>query len=108
MRADGQPQTSPVWFLWDGERFLIYSMPASQKVPNIGSHPQVALNLDSEGDGGGIVTFEGAAEVVESGAWPDYVGKYERPILDLGYTVPQFESEYSTPIRVTPSRVRVY
>ena len=27
VRADGQPQSVPVWFLWDGDAFLIYSQP---------------------------------------------------------------------------------
>ena len=27
VRADGLPQPSPVWFLWDGETVLIYSQP---------------------------------------------------------------------------------
>ena len=27
VRSDGQPQTVPVWFLWDDEGFLIYSQP---------------------------------------------------------------------------------
>ena len=31
---DGRPQTSPVWFAWDDETFLVYSMPRSAKVPN--------------------------------------------------------------------------
>ena len=24
VRADGQPQSVPVWFLWDGEAVLVY------------------------------------------------------------------------------------
>jgi PPOX class probable F420-dependent enzyme len=26
VRADGTPEPSPVWFLWDQETFLIYSL----------------------------------------------------------------------------------
>jgi hypothetical protein len=25
VRSNGQPQSVPVWFFWDGEKFLIYS-----------------------------------------------------------------------------------
>jgi PPOX class probable F420-dependent enzyme len=42
VRSDGQPQTSPVWFVWDGQSFLIYSIPRSQKVPNIRGNPRVS------------------------------------------------------------------
>jgi hypothetical protein len=26
VRSDGQPQSVPVWFFWDGEKFLVYSL----------------------------------------------------------------------------------
>ena len=32
---DGQPQSSPVWFLWDDDEFLVYAQPRSPKVRNI-------------------------------------------------------------------------
>ena len=38
VRSDGQPQSVPVWFLWDGERFLIYSQPHRQKLKNMGGN----------------------------------------------------------------------
>jgi PPOX class probable F420-dependent enzyme len=31
VRSGGQPQSVPVWFLWEGETFLIYSQPGRQK-----------------------------------------------------------------------------
>jgi PPOX class probable F420-dependent enzyme len=30
VRSDGQPQSVPVWFFWDGEKFLVYSQPGRQ------------------------------------------------------------------------------
>ncbi len=53
VRADGQPQTSPVWFLWDGETFLIYSRPDAARLRNIAANRRVSLNLDGNGRGGG-------------------------------------------------------
>jgi PPOX class probable F420-dependent enzyme len=112
VRSDGQPQTSPVWFVWDGESFLIYSMPASRKVPNIRDNPKVSLNLDGDGTGGGIVTIEGRARIDEQAAPVHQVGpyieKYRRLILDMGAEPEPFAKEYSTAIRVTPTRRRVY
>src|SRR5271154_2585671 len=61
--ADGQPQSSPVWFLWDDGEFLIYAQPRSWKVRNIGVHPQVSLNLNSSDSGGRVVTFEASARI---------------------------------------------
>jgi PPOX class probable F420-dependent enzyme len=51
VRADGQPQSVPVWFLWDRNTFLIYSQPNRQKLRNIGRNPRVNLNLNSNAQG---------------------------------------------------------
>jgi PPOX class probable F420-dependent enzyme len=112
MRPDGQPQTSPVWFVWDGASFLIYSMPASQKVPNIRRSGRVALNLDGDGKGGGIVSFEGEARLDEGAPLahevPAYADKYRALIEGMGSQPEPFARAYSTAIRVTPTRRRVY
>ncbi len=58
--ADGTPQASPIWFLWDGDEILLYSLD-SPRVRNLKSHPRVSLNLDGNGLGGDIVIAEGTA-----------------------------------------------
>jgi len=109
VRADGQPQTSPVWFLWDGETIRILSMPAAGKVRNIRSNPRVALNLDGNKLGGDIVTLEGAAELAEGEpAGEDYLVKYDEAIRSLGSDRDEFTGAYSTLIRIRPARLRVY
>ncbi|MEJ7654272.1 MAG: pyridoxamine 5'-phosphate oxidase family protein [Chloroflexia bacterium] len=55
VRADGRPQSVPVWALWDGETFLIYSKPDQPKTRNIAANPRVSLNLNSNARGGDIV-----------------------------------------------------
>ena len=40
VRADGQAQSSPVWFLWDGDSFLLYSQPDAQKLRNVAPTPR--------------------------------------------------------------------
>ena len=45
--ADGQPQTSPVWFWWDGEIFHLFSKPDAPKVANMRSNSHVSLNLQA-------------------------------------------------------------
>ena len=63
MRADGQPQASPVWFLWDGTAILVFSQPNAQKLRNLAANPRVAVHLDSDGIGGDIVTIDATAAV---------------------------------------------
>ena len=109
VRPDGQPQSSPVWFVVDGGEFLIYSMP-SQRIENIAANPRVALNLDSN-EGSDVVSIEGTARIVTGPAnldHPDYQEKYGAMIEHMGTTREVFSTAYSIPIRVTPTRWRVY
>ena len=112
VRADGQAQSSPVWFLWDGQTFLLYSQPGAQKVRNLAANPRVALHLDDDGTGGDVVTFEGTATVEPDSPRADrvdgYLTKYETAIEALGYEPGPFARTYSTAIRVRPTRVRVW
>jgi PPOX class probable F420-dependent enzyme len=112
VRSDGQPQSSPVWFLWDGESFLIYSQPQAQKVRNIAGHPQVSLHLDSDGRGGDIVSIDGQATIerdaLGADGVPAYVDKYRDAITAIGYTPETLAQSFSTPIRVVPQRIRTW
>jgi PPOX class probable F420-dependent enzyme len=110
--ADGQPQSSPVWFLWDGSEFLVYAQPRSWKVRNIRANPRVSLHLNSDRDGGQVATFEGPARICE-GHPPAhevdaYLARYRAGIAGIGMTPEQMAAEYSTALRITPARVRVY
>lgn len=106
----GQPQTSPVWFLWDGAEFLIYSLPATSRTRNIEANPRVSLNLDGDGQGGSVVTIEGTArldrDAPKSNHVPDYVAKYRAKIASYDWTPESFAVDYPIPIRVIPIRAR--
>lgn len=107
----GQPQTSPVWFWWDGETVVLFSMPRSPKVANIRANPSVSLNLDGNGQGGDIVSIEGTAELFEDPPltrFPEYLERYKEKLQAMGYEAEPFAHAYSMGIRVSPTRVRVY
>ncbi len=110
--GDGQPQSSPVWFLWTNDVFLIYAQPHSWKVRNIQANPPVSLHLNSDDAGGQIATFEGTAVVSESSRPVNedeaYLDKYRDQIAAIGTTPEQMGAEYSAAILITPTRVRVY
>ena len=112
MRADGQPQSVPVWFLWDGETFLIYSQPGRQKLKIIGTNPRVGLNLNSNARGGEVLRTEGTAEIVEdvppATEVGEYLEKYRAAISRIGYDPDGFARDYSVPIRVTPGRWQIW
>lgn len=112
VKRDGQPQSSPVWFLWDGQTFLHYSQEGRQKVRNIQRNPLVSLHLNDDGHGGDIVTIEGQAEigtnVPAAHQNPAYLEKYRQGIASLGMNPETFGRTYTVAIRITPLKARVW
>jgi PPOX class probable F420-dependent enzyme len=110
--AAGQPQTSPVWFLWDGSEFLIYGSADGKKTGNIVANPHVGLNLDGDGQGGGVVVIEGTARIDKEGALADavagYMAKYGPRIESYGWTIEGMARDYPYVIKVTPTRARIW
>ena len=108
--GDGQPMSSPVWFWWDGRDFWMWSMPTSGKVPNLRANPRASLHLEGDGTGGGIVTMEATVELHDRSLleFPAYVAKYHDRIVAMGSDDDAFAGAYSTGLRSTPTRTRVY
>jgi len=110
VRADGQPQSSPVWFLWDGETLLVFSQPDAQKVRNLASNPRVAVHLESEGTGDEVVTMDATAavdpDVPPSDRIEEYQAKYREGIKALGWTPARLARDFSVAIRIRPTRIR--
>jgi PPOX class probable F420-dependent enzyme len=111
VRADGQPQSSPIWFVWDGESLWLRSQPRAGKVRNIEANPHVSFHLSDDGYGGNIVTVDGTASFTEPP--PDlleaYLAKYDEPIRTaLKMTPEQLAADYPITIRITPTRTRTW
>jgi PPOX class probable F420-dependent enzyme len=108
--SDGTPQPSPVWALWDGGTFLVYSQPDTPKLRNIARQPRVALHLDGDGRGGDIVVVTGEARLAGDAPGADqmsaYVAKYREGMRRIGMTPESFARAYSVAIRITPQRLR--
>jgi len=102
---DHAPQPSPVWFLWNDEAALIFSRPDAPKVRNVGFNPHVALNFR-----GDSLVISGQAAILQSAPGTEviaaYIEKYREGIAKLGMTPDSFTAMYSTPLRVTPTKLR--
>src|ERR1700690_2645477 len=75
----GAPAPVPVWFLTDGDSFLVYSRPDTPKLRNIAANPRVALHLNDNGRGGDVVIVAGRAHRSDdppAHRVPAYVEKY--------------------------------
>lgn len=112
VRHDGQPQTSVVWFLLEGDEILTYSLADTARVRNVRSNPRVALNLDGNGQGGAVVTIEGTARIdsnaPRASQHPAYVGKYLEYMARNDWSPDDFSSRYPTAIRITIDKVRAW
>lgn len=110
VHEDGTPQPTPVWFVWQGDSFLIYSMPNTQKVKNIRRNPKVSLSYTASENAGTFLVIMGHAAIDQSAPpldqVPAYVEKYAEGIKALGATPEQMAQEYTTVIRVRPTKVR--
>ncbi len=109
----GQPQSSPVWFLWIDGEILLYSRADTPRLPNLRAKPRVAANFDGDGTGGGIVTLEGDARIVNEGTTAAdvpaaYVAKYAADLAKNGWTMASMLVDYPVEIRIRPSRVRAW
>ena len=106
---DGRPHVVPVWFLWDGKSFLIYSVPG-QKVKDIEANGMVALHLNAGPEGEDVVRIDGDAKRLRrqlpAYRVPDYVRKYARLIKGYGWTPEDFSRQYHVALRVVPTRLR--
>ena len=111
VRRDGQPQSSPVWFLWRDGEIVVYSKPTTQKVRNVRASAKVAVHLRDVDEGSDIVSIEGTAEIDESypsaAAIPDYVTKYRTMITNINMDPDSFAKSYSVPVRIRPTKIRV-
>jgi PPOX class probable F420-dependent enzyme len=105
----GTPQPVPVWFLNDGDSFLVYSRPDTPKLRNIAANPRVALHLNDNNRGGDVVIVSGRARQSDdppAHRVPGYIAKYGELIAGNGWTPESFAADYSVPIRITATAVR--
>lgn len=109
VKADGTPLPNPVWFFWDGRRFLIFTEPGSVKMRNMTRNPRVSLNLNSGFDGDDVAIFQAVAEVngapLTDAERTAYLSKYEEGIESIGMTPEMLMSAYR-PVTMTPVKFR--
>jgi PPOX class probable F420-dependent enzyme len=105
-----QPQSSPVWFHFDGRDLLVLSQPRAPKIANLADHPLVAVHLDGAEAGATVVTIEGraAAATVEPSRLAAYTAKYADGFIRLGTDADRYLAEFSAAITVAPTRARVF
>jgi PPOX class probable F420-dependent enzyme len=112
VREDGTPMPTPVWFLWDGNRFLIYTQPGSAKLGYIARSPRASINLNSDEEGGEVAIFTGELQTVSGEPAAinnqNYLEKYRQGIADIRMTPESFSQSYSTALVLYPEKIRAW
>ncbi len=107
--SDGRPHAVPVWFLWNGKTFLIYSVPG-QKVKDIEANPKVELHFNTTADGGDVVRIHADASRLKryplAHKVPSYIRKYARLVKSYEWEPEDFARKYHIALRVRPTRLR--
>lgn len=107
----GQPQSSPVWFHWNGTDAVVLSRPDAPKVANVARHPAVSLHLNGGEAGTFVVSIEATSVVAErlSGSRRSaYAAKYQQGFVRLGTDAASYFAEFSTALVAQPHRVRCF
>ncbi|HTW97422.1 MAG TPA: TIGR03618 family F420-dependent PPOX class oxidoreductase, partial [Acidimicrobiales bacterium] len=74
--AAGSPHLAPVWYAWDGERFVVSTVRDTVKVADLRRDDRVAICVDDQVSGDYLTAY-GRAELVEG----ERVGELTRPLL---------------------------
>ena len=78
LRKDGSPQASPVWYLWNGDAFVISTITATAKWWTLKRDPRASICVDDPATGQMVIAY-GDAVLELDDIWDrtrDLVAKY--------------------------------
>lgn len=111
--STGTPQPRPIWFLWEHDSILIYSLANTFKLKHIQQNPKVSLHFNTEDEEGEnrIVILTGTAAIDPQSPPANqhraYMRKYRSGIRGLLKKTPKrFSEDQPVAIRITPTKIR--
>jgi PPOX class probable F420-dependent enzyme len=107
----GRVQSSVISFLYDDGTLFFYSQPSTPKVRNLAHSSQVSFHLQSDPLGDHWLVIEGTAAIDTAIAPMDvherYRAKYAGPHEHWGLDFTRTALDFSLPIRIRPTSVRL-
>ena len=102
--VDGSPRVVPLGFHWNGEQFVICTIPGSPKVRALTARPQVALTIDTDTFPPQALLVRGSASLeTVDGVPPEYLEASRKSVGEAG--MPAFEAQvrglYEQMVRIT-------
>jgi PPOX class probable F420-dependent enzyme len=101
VHPDGSPQSSVMWFGWDGARIRMTHTRTRQKFANLGREPRVALSIADPDDEYRFLEIRGTVETIED----DPGGEFYRSLqhrYGMDYPVP--DADVRVIITIRPDR----
>jgi hypothetical protein len=101
---DGSPRVVPLGFHWNGEQFVVFTVPESPKVRALASNPLVALTIDTETFPPHVLLVRGTASLETVDGVPrEYLEASRKQVGEAG--MPAFETHvrelYQRMVRIT-------
>ena len=101
IRPDGSPQSSVMWFSWDGELLRFTHTSQRQKFVNLADEPRVAMSIIDPDDHYRFLEIRGAVESIEPD--PD-AAFYQTLQRRYGTSFTLTDTPYRVVITVRPDR----
>jgi PPOX class probable F420-dependent enzyme len=101
VRPNGAPQSSVMWFAWDGSRIRMTHTSTRQKFANLAREPRVALSIADPADQYRFLEVRGTVESVED----DPAGEFYRSLQRrYGMDYPILDADVRVVIIIRPDR----
>lgn len=103
---DGEPQSNPVWYDWDGRHVKISQTTTRQKYRNVQREPRIALSVTDPDNPYRYLEVRGRVEHVEDDPRNEFIDAMAKKYMDLdAYPYAQSGEErivlYVAPERMT-------
>jgi PPOX class probable F420-dependent enzyme len=113
VNASGQPQSSPVWFIFDDGVIYLQSQTDAAKLRNIAANDRVSFHLGDDGQGRDIVIVEARAEALpetKTALLDKYAAKYGELMRDQsqGATANDLATFYPVTVWLSPTNLRAW
>jgi PPOX class probable F420-dependent enzyme len=106
----GHPHMVPMWFLWDGRSILMFSLPRTRKLRDLGVNSSVVLALEAADQGYDVVIVEGKAMLFDdptvTGLMPAFVQKYAT--IARRWPPEEWAKKFTQAIRVAPMKLTAW
>jgi PPOX class probable F420-dependent enzyme len=101
VRPDGSPQSSVMWFAWDGSRIRLTHTSTRQKFANLTREPRVALSIADPDDEYRFLEVRGTVEKIEDDRGAEFYRSLQRR---YGMDYPIHDADVRVVITITPDR----